>query len=258
MLGLRYAAIALFIAAFPVFLIATNARWVINAPVLYSYGFDKYEIPDRTQIDRAELLLAAKQIRDYFNNDEELLDVRVRFLDGVRRSVYNGREVLHMKDVKGLVRGVYWVQWLTGVYLAAFAVVGLASARRAFLPRMGRYVIRGGAATISLVLIVGLGALFGFERLFLAFHLVSFSNDLWQADYSQGDYYLTAMFPEGFFLDATIWIAASTVAEAFLLSVAALVLLRWWPGRMPTDLFGNLPDPLACVRLRARSGQEGE
>ena len=50
-----------------------------------------------------------------------------------------------MKDVKGLVRGVYRAQEVTGVYLLAFAAVGLWLGRRAFLPRLGIYAAAGGA-----------------------------------------------------------------------------------------------------------------
>ena len=128
---------------------------------------------------RPSLLSAGKQIRDYFNNGEEFLDVRV-MQDGVRRSLYTEREVLHMKDVKGLVRGVYAVQWLAGLYLAGYAAVGLFLGWRALLPKLVRRLAMGGAATLGLVALVGLASLVGFDRLFLAFHLVSFSNDLWQ------------------------------------------------------------------------------
>ena len=134
---LRRIAVGLFIAAVPVFLIATSVRWVINAPILYSYGFDRYDIPSRTGIERPELISAGRQIRDYFGNGEEYLVVSaVRY--GVEvPSLYNSREVLHMKDVKGLVRGVYRAQEVTGVYLLAFAAVGLWLGRRAFLPAAG-------------------------------------------------------------------------------------------------------------------------
>ena len=64
----RALAIGAFLVAVPVFLITTNVRWVINTPLLYSYGFNKYDIPDRTGIERDELLSAGRQIRDYFNN----------------------------------------------------------------------------------------------------------------------------------------------------------------------------------------------
>ena len=42
----------LFIALVPIFLIAVSVRWVINFPPLYSYGFDQYDIPSRTGIER--------------------------------------------------------------------------------------------------------------------------------------------------------------------------------------------------------------
>ncbi len=229
---LRLLGAGLFVAAIPVFLIATNTRLVINAPFLYSYGFDAYDITAVTGISTAELLSAGKQIRDYFNNGEEFLDVRV-MQDGVRRSLYTEREVLHMKDVKGLVRGVYAVQWLAGLYLAGYAAVGLFLGWRAFLPKLVRRLAMGGAATLGLVALVGLASLVGFDRLFLAFHLVSFSNDLWQLDPRR--HYLLAMFPQGFFFDATMWIAGATIIEALLLAATPFSLRRWRSWRRRHD-----------------------
>ena len=150
-------ATALFVAAVPVFLIASNARWVINVPLLYSYGFDKYNVTTRTGMERSELLSAARQIRDYFNNDEEYLNVRVVRRGIVYESLYNpplysadegagySREVRHMKDVKWLVKGVYRVQEATGLYLALFAIVGVAAWRRRFVPHLARAVALSGA-----------------------------------------------------------------------------------------------------------------
>ena len=226
---LRTTAITLFVIAVPLFLITSNVRWVISTPWLYSYGFDKYDIPAYTGIERGELLSAASQLRDYFSNDEEFLRIRI-FMRGILvDSLYNSREVLHMKDVKGLVKGVYRLQELTGLYLLAFVGVGLYLRRRQFLPSLARYVGMGGGATLGIAALAGMGALIGFERLFLLFHLLSFSNDLWQLD-PRTDY-LIAMFPEGFFFDATIWIAGSTILQALLLAVVPFTLLRWWPRR---------------------------
>ena len=225
MKALKLLAVGLFVAAVPVFLIASNVRFVINAPLLYSYGFAEYDIPSVTGIERGELLSAGQQIRDYFNNEEEFLVVSVLWR-GVRvHSLYNAREVLHMRDVKGLVKGVYRVQEVTAGYIAAFAAIGLVVWRRRFLRRLARYATFGGVATLGLVALVGLASLVGFDRLFLAFHLVSFSNDLWQLDPRKD--YLIAMFPQGFFFDATLWIAGSTVVEAALLAVLLPALRRW-------------------------------
>ena len=221
---IRALAIGAFLVAVPVFLITTNVRWVINTPLLYSYGFNKYDIPDRTGIERDELLSAGRQIRDYFNNDEEFLDVSVVRGGVYVPSLYNTREILHMKDVKGLVTWVYRIQLITVLYLAGFVLVGIGLQRRRFLPNLARYVSLAGILTASLVVLVGLASLVGFDRLFTAFHLVSFSNDLWQLDLRRD--FLIMMFPEGFFLDATIWIAGATIVEAVLLA------LVWWRPRM--------------------------
>ena len=220
---LRIVVIGLFVAAIPLFLITTNVRWVINAPLLYSYGFDKHKIAERTGIERDELLSAGRQIRDYFNGGEEFLTVSV-LVGNVRvDSLYNTREVLHMRDVKGLVKGVYRIQEAAGVYLLAFTLIGLLAWRRRFVVHIARYTAMGGGVTLALVALVGLGSLVGFDRLFLAFHLVSFTNDLWQLD-PRTDM-LIKMFPQGFFFDATMWIAGSTIVEALLL---AGVGLAWW------------------------------
>ena len=114
---------------------------------------------------------------------------------------------------------------LTALYIAAFVVGGLALGWRGFAGRLPRYLEYGGFLTIGLVVLVGVASLAGFEQVFYMFHVVSFANDLWQLDPSRD--YLIAMFPEGFFFDATMWIAGLTIAQAVILTTpAALLRLR--------------------------------
>lgn len=214
----------LFIALVPIFLIAISVRWVINFPPLYSYGFDQYEIPRRTGIERAELISAGKQLRDYFNNDEELLAVRVVLRGIFVPNLYNEREVLHMRDVKTLVQGVYRVSEITGLYLLAVVVGGFALWGRGFTPSSMRLIAWGGWAAIALLILVGLAMTVGFDRLFLAFHLISFTNDLWQLDPSRD--YLIAMFPEMFFFSATVLIIVSVTLLSVCLIVASWILRK--------------------------------
>ena len=228
----RIAASALFIALVPLFLITGSVRFVINLPALYSYGFDRYEIAEYTRIERADLIAAGKQIRDYFNNDEEDLIIRT-YVGGVLvESLYNEREIHHMRDVKALVRGVYLVQLLTLLYMAAYTAVGFWLRRADFWETLGRDVSRGGKLTLALVVVVGLLALVAFNRLFLLFHLVSFSNDFWMLDPRRD--YLIAMFPQGFFFDATMLIAFSTIASAAVLVAIpriTRIVARGWQSR---------------------------
>ena len=223
----RKIAVVVFIVLVPLFLITTSVRWVINFPGLYSYGFDKYSIPDYTGIQRDHLIDAAGQLRDYFNNDDEDLIIRTFVLGVLVESLYNRREIAHMRDVKDLVRNVYRVQEAIGVYLLAFAAVGFYRLRRRFTETLLRAVSRGGAVTLGLVVFVGLLSLVAFNQLFLLFHLVSFSNDFWLLDPRRD--YLIAMFPQGFFFDATMLIAVSTIVLALLFAFVPRLVRRWAP-----------------------------
>jgi integral membrane protein (TIGR01906 family) len=219
-------AVVAFVALLPAFLIAANASLVINTPPLYSYGFSKYkdQIDYYLDITDDELRSGGGQIRDYFNNDEDFIAVDV-IVGGVRKpNLFNDREVAHMKDVKALVQGVDGIWKLSGLYLLGFVVVGSIKWRWSFLRPLGRYVALGGGVTLGLVALVGLGSLAGFDRLFLAFHQVSFSNDLWQLDPRTDA--LIAMFPQGFFFDATILIVGLTIVEALLLLAVPTLLAR--------------------------------
>ena len=90
---------------------------------------------------------------------------------------------------------------------------------------MHRLFIAGSMVTLALVGVVVAGSLVTFGPLFLVFHLVSFSNDLWQLDtYSS---YLIRMFPEGFWRDAALVVGAASVVEALGI-ILLLTLAGWW------------------------------
>ena len=86
-----------------------------------------------------------------------------------------------------------------------------------------------GWLTLAVMILTGFAVLVGFERLFLAFHLVSFSNDLWILDPRYHN--LIAMYPSGFFFDTTVIIALLTVLEATLL-VTIPVTIQSLRGRL--------------------------
>ena len=205
---------SIFILCIPIFLVTSNVRWVIDTPLLYSYGFDKYDTAARTGIERAELIKAGKLFRDYFNNDQELLQMRV-VQNGVLRNLYNAKEIAHMVDVKDLVQGVFDTQIYLGIFLATIVGLGFLINRLKWLRILGELIALGGMLTLALVVFVGLLSLIGFDKLFLAFHIISFDNNLWQLDPRRD--MLLIMFPEGFFFDATMWIVGATVVQAGIL-----------------------------------------
>ncbi len=221
---LRILLYTLAVIAVPFFLISTNVRLAVNSPRLYDYGFNKYEIMEKTNIASDQLREAGQQIRDYFNSDENFLTVRVLFNGVYVYNLYNTREVLHMKDVKSLIRGIYLTQSVTGIYLIAFAAAVFLIRRKTWFAEFSQCILVGCGITLAIVLLAGVSALVDFDRLFLTFHLVSFTNDLWQLDPKTD--YLIAMFPQEFFLDATILIAVATVLESLVLGAVCIGLKK--------------------------------
>ena len=216
-----------FVLAMPVFLICGSVAWAVNDPGLYHRGFERYDIAQRTGISEADLRQAGADLRRYFNSAEEPLELRARVY-GMEREIFNDREVAHMGDVKGLVRGVYKVGALALGSMLAVVVLGLWWYRGGYRQRMARFALWGSGSTLALALVVGLTVLTAFDALFLAFHLVSFSNDLWQLD-PRTDY-LLIMFPQGFWFDATTRVAITTIAGAVAIAILSGGYL-WFRGR---------------------------
>ena len=147
-------------------------------------------------------------------------------LGGEERPLFNQNEILHMRDVKGLVRGVYRVQQITGIYMVVYMAVVLAASRGRSLRREAGRVLAGSLLTVGMVAATGLISLVGFDFLFEQFHVISFSNDLWMLDPRHN--YLTRLFTQGFFLEATIFVAAGVILQALLLAALAWVVVRRW------------------------------
>ena len=211
--GLKIAS-ALVVVSVPLFLISASVAWAVNDPGLYRRGFEKYDIAVYSGITEDDLNRVGADLRRYFNSSEEPLRVAVPVY-GVERELYNRREVDHMRDVKGLVRGTYVVALVTLLYLLLYKGIGYYRGRWAFAPQMARLGLWGGLLTLAIVALVGLFALVGFDSLFLLFHRISFTNDLWQLD-PRTDY-LLIMFPLGFWFDATMRVALTTIGGAVLL-----------------------------------------
>ena len=231
--------VVLFVIAVPLFLVTNSVTWAVNEQRLYRYGFDKYDISRVTGIADEGLTVAAREIRAYFNSTDEPIDIRAEIY-GEERALFNHREVLHMRDVKHLIWGVYVVALVTAVYILGFVGVGFFIHRRPFTAKLMRYLIRGGALTLAFVLAVGLVALVGFDSLFLLFHQLSFSNDFWKLDPSRD--YLVMMFPQRFWFDATLFVALVTVGQAVVLSGVAgcyLAFQRWHLRRKPSAVSGD-------------------
>ena len=165
-----------------------------------------------------ELEKAATGLISYFNSGEANINLTV-IKDGESFELFNQREVIHLRDVKGLIRLDYWVLLGTLIYTLSYAGVSLFWRRGKYWRRLGWGMVSGSGITLALMLAIGLGILLNFDQLFWQFHLLSFSNEFLQLDPTRD--YLIMLFPGGFWYDAALFCALATVGLAIILGGVA-------------------------------------
>ncbi|MFL2665658.1 MAG: TIGR01906 family membrane protein [Dehalococcoidia bacterium] len=201
-----------YIIILPIFFISTNVIFITNSDWLYSYGWNRNQIEKSTGLNIEQLNSGAKQIKSYFNNNEEYLDLII-VEDEIRYSLYNQKEILHMKDVKHLIKLTKFSSYYSAVIIFLYFLLTIITIKS--LKKSAKHLLEiskiSAYSTIALLTIFGLLASINFTWLFRQFHFISFSNDLWQLNPNTD--YLIAMFPQRFFLETTIFIGIFTVIE---------------------------------------------
>lgn len=211
---------ALFAIVLPLFLIMFNTSYITNSEWLYDYGWWRNDIPNWTGLPADQLNRGADQIKEYFNNDEEFLDLQVEYA-GADVSLYKEREILHMVDVKALMQGVFAIANWSGVVLLFLLAVGLIALKQDVFPLLLRSLKWSAIGTGAFLIIFGGTAAINFDWLFTQFHFLSFANDLWLLDpYND---YLIIMFPQQFFFEATLFIGLLTIIDFVFITFAARI-----------------------------------
>lgn len=212
------ASIWLFMLALPLVLIVANVNWAFNSLSLYKYGFNKYQVPAYTGISLQDLVNASEQMVRFFNSQEGFPEISVA-KNGQASRLFNEREILHLEDVRSLLHRFAAVQKAALVYVAVYTGLALWLSRGLALRSLLGAVVKSGVGTTATLALLGIASLVGFDQLFLQFHLISFSNDLWRLDPWRD--YLLMMFPQGFWFDATILVGLATCLEALALAGGA-------------------------------------
>ncbi len=200
-----------FILSIPPLLLTATIGWAVNSHWLYNSGFQKYNVSRTTTLEPAELAKVATGLINYFNSAEEYLSLTV-IKDDQPLQLFTWEEIIHLKDVKGLIRLNYLVLLGTVIYSLLYTRVSLFWHKHQHRRRLAWGTLAGSGVTLALMLALGLGTLLNFNRLFLQFHLISFTNEFWSAEG-----YMRLLFPQDFWYDAVMLCAG-------IISVLAVIL----------------------------------
>lgn len=199
----------------PLLILSLTLSILINCRWLYEQGFEKYEVNQQTGFTPAQLKTTASALIGYFNNNEEYLNLHLE-KDGADVQVFNEREILHLKDVKGLIRLNYLVSGICLVLGGGFFLYLYFKRQPEFKKEGGLVLLQGGIFSLMLLGGIGITALSDFQSFFTRLHLLGFSNDFWLLDPTKD--YLIMFFPKGFWADSAIilGILAGVLAASFI------------------------------------------
>lgn len=171
----------------------------------YEKEFSKnnaYEKYNKTFVDDV-----GKNLINYFKSNEEL------------GNYYSQREILHLEDVKNLIRKTLTLFYITFTFLL-LSFIYLAT--RKYYNELSKILIYGGIICILLIFLFVILFFIDFNSSFIKFHEIFFNNDLWILS---SESLLVNLFTEEFFFNILKKILITSIVFS-LISITSGIIIQ--------------------------------
>lgn len=190
---------------------------------VYDRLHEELNVYEYVGIEREALPRVTAVLAEYLRGERENIDIEEK-LFGVEQQVFNADEKSHMVDVANLFRLECSVR--VGALLSGCVLLGIAAliARRQMLSLTLRALGVCGAVLVALIALLCLLFLTsGFDRVFILFHKLLFTNDLWLMDPATDA--MIRMFPSEFFQRVALQGSVSALTLGVVFPAAAQLLI---------------------------------
>lgn len=205
---------------FSIFLILFLTTFWSTLKPYYYFQYEHNAIMQVTGLDAEGIDIAIDRLTGYLSEKYPELNAQVN-IHGQSRLLFNEREILHMKDVRYLISMTRKICGAYGISLILYyLLLKKKDVRREFLRKLGR------GAFLGVLVVIGLSVgaiLVDFTNLFIKFHEIFFTNDLWLLD-PRTDV-LIQMLPEVFFRDIVLAIFANALVISGVFNI--LGVKKW-------------------------------
>ena len=178
--------------------------FILKHDYIYEYNLNFYPITERTSLEIEEIREINSRIKNYFFDETEFLEV----------SIFNEKEIYHMKDVKDIINNLF----LYGKFSSVVFVIIVLICVKKYKVRIYSVFKASSIVYSAVLLALAIGFLISFNKLFIIFHEIAFSNDLWKLNINED--YLLMMYPENFFRDIALLILIFSICINFFLFFA--------------------------------------
>ena len=174
--------------------IITFSDWV------YEYNWTRNQISQNTGLKIDQLNEVSDQIKGYFKDDQEKLEILLQQPGRQVFSLFNQKEIDHMIDVKNLIQATLLFERIGLVLLLVFFIFFLfREGSKIFYENFKRIILGSFLIWSILLFLIIFGMIVDFNYTFTLFHKIMFTNDLWILDHNAD--FLIMIFPQRFFLE---------------------------------------------------------
>ncbi|MBL39908.1 MAG: TIGR01906 family membrane protein [Chloroflexi bacterium] len=198
--------------------IITFSDWV------YEYNWTRNQISQNTGIKIDQLNQVSDQIKDYFRDDQEKLEVLLQQPGKEVFNLFNQKEIDHMVDVKNLIKTTILFERVGLTLLIIFFVFYLfREGYISFYENLKIIMLVSFLIWSILLFLIVFGMIVDFNYTFTLFHKIMFTNDLWILDPNSD--FLIMIYPQRFFLE----ISAAIIILFILINI--IIFLSFYSFR---------------------------
>jgi integral membrane protein (TIGR01906 family) len=178
----------------------------------YKSEFNKYNVYGNFNQDKEKIDAEFSDVLDYVKGHDTKLDM----------SFFNEKEKQHLNDVRDLFSFARYVLIFS---LILVLVSSVALYRMDGKAEIMRSALFGASFCIILTIIAAVSSLFDFNSVFIAFHKILFTNDLWLLDFYKDN--LIRMLPQQIFADIALrWAVLVSVASSAMVALSIYFIKR--------------------------------
>ena len=198
--------------------IITFSDWV------YEYNWTRNQISQNTGLKIDQLNEVSDQIKGYFKDDQEKLEILLQQPGRQVFSLFNQKEIDHMIDVKNLIQATLLFERIGLVLLLVFFIFFLfREGSNIFYENFKRIILGSFLIWSILLFLIIFGMIVDFNYTFTLFHKIMFTNDLWILDPNAD--FLIMIFPQRFFLEIS---AAIIILFLLINLIIYFLIFSFW------------------------------
>ena len=198
--------------------IITFSDWV------YEYNWTRNQISQNTGLKIDQLNEVSDQIKGYFKDDQEKLEILLQQPGRQVFSLFNQKEIDHMIDVKNLIQATLLFERIGLLLLLVFFIFFLfREGSKIFYENFKRIILGSFLIWSILLFLIIFGMIVDFNYTFTLFHKIMFTNDLWILDPNND--FLIMIFPQRFFLEIS---AAIIILFLLINLIIYFLIFSFW------------------------------